>query len=47
MSPDEYYDGHTRSLKLPEELALVLEHTVKPLEMLADGVISRESRAEN
>lgn len=40
-------DRHTRCLQLPEELPLVLEHAVKPLEVFADGVFLCESRAEN
>ena len=47
VNADGDYDRHTRRLKLPKELSLVLEHTVKPLEVIANGVLRSESRAKN
>ena len=47
VDADGDYDRNARSLKLSKELPLVLEHTVKPLEMFGDGVLRGESRAEN
>jgi hypothetical protein len=44
---DENYDRHTRRLKLSEKLPLMLKHSIKPFQVLTDGLLSRKRRAKN